>query len=121
MQTLLEIRKAFLSDDNYKNYRDAIGRLHNSPCLPFLGINLEDLTAIDESQATLIQENNLEFVNFLKMASIGDIVSEIHQFQNHCDGFEIQENPELVLYFLSLPTITEKDALEKSTKLELQK
>lgn len=117
IQSLLKIKEVFKSDENYKNYREAIQKVQNSPCIPFLGVNLEDLTTIDENQPTLITENNVDLINFVKMAATADVMAEIHHFQKQ-ENYEIEENAEIVLYLLSLPAITEKEAAEKSSKIE---
>eukprot|EP00026_Physarum_polycephalum_P004430 Phypoly_transcript_04449.p1 GENE.Phypoly_transcript_04449~~Phypoly_transcript_04449.p1 ORF type:complete len:609 (+),score=93.89 Phypoly_transcript_04449:107-1933(+) len=64
------------SSGNYKNYREHV-RSAVRPFIPFQLIYLTDLTFLEEAPDILTNGH----VNFHKMALIGTLVNEIHQFQ----------------------------------------
>jgi len=62
---------------NYKTYRDHLRRAA-SPCLPYFGIFLRDLTILDLGNPNKIGEN----INFEKIYMTSRILNEIQKFQS---------------------------------------
>ena len=41
-----ELKFKFKSENNYKNYRDILVKLHDTPCVPFMGAVLSNITFV---------------------------------------------------------------------------
>lgn len=79
-QTLANIRRLMGANRNFQEYRDLIHSI-NPPCIPFLGIYLQDLTFIEDGNADYIQKS-AGLINFAKRAKTAEVIREINQFQN---------------------------------------
>ncbi|KAF7727605.1 hypothetical protein EC973_007366 [Apophysomyces ossiformis] len=79
-QTLAQIRKLMGANRNFVEYRAIIHSI-NPPCIPFLGIYLQDLTFIEDGNANFLKTNN-NMINFAKRAKTAEVIREIQQYQS---------------------------------------
>ncbi|KAI8060586.1 ras guanine nucleotide exchange factor domain-containing protein [Gongronella butleri] len=80
-QTLSHIRKIMGANRNFSEYRQLIHSV-NPPCIPFLGIYLQDLTFIEDGNSNTIKtHSNHELINFAKREKTAEVIREIQQYQ----------------------------------------
>jgi hypothetical protein len=53
----------------------------NPPCIPFLGIYLQDLTFIEDGNPDIIKQST-NLINFAKQQKSAEVIREIKQFQS---------------------------------------
>ncbi|EFA84957.1 regulator of chromosome condensation domain-containing protein [Heterostelium album PN500] len=82
------------------------------PCIPFLGTYLKDLTFIEDGNPSRIGE----LVNFYKQRKIAEVVFQLHQYQQVL--YDIPSNTVIRDYFLTVPLIDEKKAIQISSSYE---
>ncbi|KAI9314344.1 hypothetical protein BX666DRAFT_1971820 [Dichotomocladium elegans] len=80
IQSLGNIRKLMGANRNFQEYREMIHSV-NPPCIPFLGIYLQDLTFIEDGNADYIQKS-AGLINFAKRQKTAEVIREINQFQS---------------------------------------
>ncbi|KAI9484954.1 ras guanine nucleotide exchange factor domain-containing protein [Zychaea mexicana] len=78
-QTLNGMRKVFASNRNFAQYRSLVHSV-NPPCIPFLGVYLQDLTFIEDGNPNILK--NSELINFGKLAKTSEVIREIQQYQS---------------------------------------
>ncbi|KAG1148339.1 hypothetical protein G6F37_004035 [Rhizopus arrhizus] len=92
-QTLASIRKLLGANRNFVEYREIIHSV-NPPCIPFLGIYLQDLTFIEDGNPDFLRKSN-NLINFAKRQKVAEVIRELKQFQSFAYNFhtipEIQE------------------------------
>ncbi|OBZ84749.1 Cell division control protein 25, partial [Choanephora cucurbitarum] len=74
-QVLQDIRKLMGANRNFNAYRVFIHSI-NPPCIPFLGIYLQDLTFIEDGNSNELKKNK-ELINFAKRAKTAEVIREI--------------------------------------------
>ena len=74
------VRSVMLPSKNFSQYRAAL-KNSTPPCLPFLGLYLTDLTFLEDGSRDSMQSLS-HIINFNKMSKVGDILSEIRQYQH---------------------------------------
>lgn len=101
---------------NFQEYREMIHSV-NPPCIPFLGIYLQDLTFIEDGNADYIQKST-RLINFAKRQKTAEVIREINQFQSL--PYVYQVIPELQAFIKSsLERSRDVDTLyERSIQLE---
>jgi son of sevenless-like protein len=80
MQTLSNIRRLMGANRNFSEYRDIIHKV-NPPCIPFLGIYLQDLTFIEDGNANFLKKSN-HLVNFAKRMKTAEVIQDLQQYQS---------------------------------------
>ena len=80
IQVLGNIRRLMGANRNFTEYREMIHSV-NPPCIPFLGIYLQDLTFIEDGNADLINKST-RLINFSKRQKAAEVIREINQFQS---------------------------------------
>lgn len=115
-QALGNIRKLMGANRNFQEYREMIHSV-NPPCIPFLGIYLQDLTFIEDGNADYIQKST-RLINFAKRQKTAEVIREINQFQSL--PYVYQVIPELQAFIKSsLERSRDVDTLyERSIQLE---
>ncbi|KAI8338899.1 ras guanine nucleotide exchange factor domain-containing protein [Chlamydoabsidia padenii] len=78
-QTLSHIRKIMGANRNFSEYRQLIHSV-NPPCIPFLGIYLQDLTFIEDGNSNIIKKSK-DLINFAKREKTAEVIREIQQYQ----------------------------------------
>ncbi|KAG2225431.1 hypothetical protein INT45_010067, partial [Circinella minor] len=78
-QTLNGMREIFASNKNFAKYRTLVHSV-NPPCIPFLGVYLQDLTFIEDGNPHMLK--NTELINFAKLAKTSEVIREIQQYQS---------------------------------------
>ncbi|KAI9335569.1 ras guanine nucleotide exchange factor domain-containing protein [Pilaira anomala] len=79
-QILQQIRKLMGANRNFTEYRAIIHSI-NPPCIPFLGIYLQDLTFIEDGNANELKKSK-DLINFAKRAKTAEVIREIQQYQS---------------------------------------
>lgn len=79
-QILNHIRKLMGANRNFTEYREMIHSI-NPPCIPFLGIYLQDLTFIEDGNPDILPKSN-NLINFAKRQKTAEVIREIKQFQS---------------------------------------
>ncbi|KAI7898139.1 ras guanine nucleotide exchange factor domain-containing protein [Cokeromyces recurvatus] len=115
-QSLAHIRKLMGSNRNFTEYREMIHSV-NPPCIPFLGIYLQDLTFIEDGNPDFLKKSN-NLINFAKQQKAAEVIREIKQFQS--PPYIFQYVPEIQDYIkMQLETSRDVDYLyERSLELE---
>ncbi|ORZ20438.1 ras guanine nucleotide exchange factor domain-containing protein [Absidia repens] len=78
-QVLSHIRKIMGANRNFSEYRQLIHSV-NPPCIPFLGIYLQDLTFIEDGNSNVIKKSK-DLINFAKREKTAEVIREIQQYQ----------------------------------------
>ncbi|KAK4511254.1 uncharacterized protein ATC70_012469 [Mucor velutinosus] len=73
------IRKLMGASRNFNQYRALIHSV-NPPCIPFLGIYLQDLTFIEDGNPNFLKTSK-DLINFAKRAKTAEVIREIQQYQ----------------------------------------
>ncbi|KAL0088558.1 ras guanine nucleotide exchange factor domain-containing protein [Phycomyces blakesleeanus] len=115
-QMLGHIRKLMGANRNFTEYREMIHSI-NPPCIPFLGIYLQDLTFIEDGNPDFLKASNT-LINFAKRQKTADVIREIKQFQS--PPYPLQALPRLQAFIRqNLNTDWDVDQLyKKSLMLE---
>ncbi|CAO3643193.1 unnamed protein product [Mucor fragilis] len=115
-QSLAHIRKLMGSNRNFIEYREMIHSV-NPPCIPFLGIYLQDLTFIEDGNPDLLKKSS-NLINFAKQQKAAEVIREIKQFQS--PPYIYQLVPEIQDYInFQLETSRDVDFLyERSLEIE---
>ncbi|KAI8364223.1 ras guanine nucleotide exchange factor domain-containing protein [Blakeslea trispora] len=80
MAILQNIRKLMGANRNFSEYRELIKKI-NPPCIPFLGIYLQDLTFIDDGNSNLLKKSN-NLINFSKRMKTAEVIRDLQQYQS---------------------------------------
>ncbi|CEP06873.1 hypothetical protein [Parasitella parasitica] len=114
--SLAHIRKLMGSNRNFTEYREMIHSV-NPPCIPFLGIYLQDLTFIEDGNPDLLRKPS-NLINFAKQQKAAEVIREIKQFQSPPYTFQVV--PEIQDYInFQLEISRDVDFLyERSLELE---
>ncbi|CEP07119.1 hypothetical protein, partial, partial [Parasitella parasitica] len=80
MQVLQSIRRLMGSNRNFSEYRNMIHNI-NPPCIPFLGIYLQDLTFIEDGNSNFLK-NSKNLINFAKRMKTAEVIRELQQHQS---------------------------------------
>ncbi|KAI9302013.1 ras guanine nucleotide exchange factor domain-containing protein [Cunninghamella echinulata] len=86
-QILQQIRKLMGANRNFTEYREVIHSV-NPPCIPFLGIYLQDLTFIEDGNQDFIKKSE-GLINFAKRQKCAEVIQEIKQFQSSSYTFHV--------------------------------
>ncbi|KAI8357794.1 ras guanine nucleotide exchange factor domain-containing protein [Blakeslea trispora] len=78
-QTVSQIRKLMGANRNFTQYRALIHSI-NPPCIPFLGIYLQDLTFIEDGNPNYLKTSK-HLINFAKRYKTAEVIREIQQYQ----------------------------------------
>ncbi|KAI9318088.1 ras guanine nucleotide exchange factor domain-containing protein [Dichotomocladium elegans] len=82
LSSLACLRSLFSPNRNFIEYRTHVHSV-NPPCIPFLGIYLQDLTFIEDGNPNVINNQGHQVhINFSKLDKIGRVIRELQQFQN---------------------------------------
>ncbi|KAL0077687.1 ras guanine nucleotide exchange factor domain-containing protein, partial [Phycomyces blakesleeanus] len=79
-QTLASIRRLMGANRNFTEYRDIIHHA-NPPCIPFLGIYLQDLTFIEDGNSNYLKKSD-NMINFSKRMKTAEVIRELQQHQS---------------------------------------
>ncbi|KAI7893884.1 ras guanine nucleotide exchange factor domain-containing protein [Mucor mucedo] len=80
MQILQNIRKLMGANRNFSEYREIIHNV-NPPCIPFLGIYLQDLTFIEDGNSNYLKKTN-SLINFAKRMKTAEVIRDLQQYQS---------------------------------------
>lgn len=115
-QSLAHIRKLMGSNRNFTEYREIIHSV-NPPCIPFLGIYLQDLTFIEDGNPDYLRTSK-GLINFAKRQKTAEVIRELKQFQSFAYNYHtIPEFQEFIKSKLDESRDVEK-MYERSLKLE---
>ncbi|KAI7901110.1 ras guanine nucleotide exchange factor domain-containing protein [Cokeromyces recurvatus] len=80
LQILQNIRRLMGANRNFSEYRDIIHKV-NPPCIPFLGIYLQDLTFIEDGNSNFLKKSN-HLINFAKRMKTAEVIQDLQQYQS---------------------------------------
>ncbi|KAI8970474.1 ras guanine nucleotide exchange factor domain-containing protein [Mycotypha africana] len=115
-QTLQQIRKLMGANRNFIEYRALIHSI-NPPCIPFLGIYLQDLTFIEDGNSNVLKQSK-NLINFAKRAKTAEVIREIQQYQSSL--YQLKPVKELQEYIRNnlISTRDEEQLYKESLRLE---
>ncbi|RCH89195.1 hypothetical protein CU097_001042, partial [Rhizopus azygosporus] len=115
-QILQHIRKIMGANRNFTEYRALIHSV-NPPCIPFLGIYLQDLTFIEDGNSNELKKNK-ELINFAKRAKTAEVIREIQQYQSSLYQLKPVEEIQEFIKANLLSTRDEEQLYNESLKIE---
>ncbi|KAG2214274.1 hypothetical protein INT47_000830 [Mucor saturninus] len=111
-----QIRKLMGANRNFNQYRVLIHSV-NPPCIPFLGIYLQDLTFIEDGNPNFLKTSK-DLINFAKRAKTAEVIREMQQYQTMGYQFRIVEEIQTFI-MANLHSSRDEDQLyRESLKLE---
>ncbi|RCH79722.1 hypothetical protein CU098_005826, partial [Rhizopus stolonifer] len=115
-QILQDIRKLMGANRNFNAYRVFIHSI-NPPCIPFLGIYLQDLTFIEDGNSNELKKSK-DLINFAKRAKTAEVIREIQQYQSSLYQLKpVEELQDFIKHNLK-STRDEEQLYKESLKLE---
>lgn len=115
-QALAQIRKLMGANRNFTEYRLIVHSV-NPPCIPFLGIYLQDLTFIEDGNPDFLRKSH-NLINFAKRHKAAEVIREIKQFQSFAYNFHsIPEFQSFIKYNLEQSHDVER-LYERSLQIE---
>lgn len=116
-QILSHIRRIMGANRNFSEYRQLIHSV-NPPCIPFLGIYLQDLTFIEDGNSNVIKKHQKDLINFAKREKTAEVIREIQQYQTLF--YKLKTVDEMQMFIrANLQSTRDEDQLYKeSLKLE---
>lgn len=115
-QILQQIRKLMGANRNFTEYRAIIHSI-NPPCIPFLGIYLQDLTFIEDGNANELKKSK-DLINFAKRAKTAEVIREIQQYQSSLYQLKPVEDLQEFIKSNLKSTRDEEQLYKESLKLE---
>ena len=119
--------RIFSRDFNHRNLRQLLRRAGGNPCIPHIGVFLQDLVFIDEGNRgkhQLSNFKNTEMLNFNKCVRIADRIKNLQLFQKHKYSDSIKENRRLQKVLLrefdKHHKVTEDQIWDMSTEIKKQ-
>ncbi|KAH8553735.1 ras guanine nucleotide exchange factor domain-containing protein [Umbelopsis sp. PMI_123] len=106
--TLAYIRKLMGANKNFTEYREIIHSI-NPPCIPFLGIYLQDLTFIEDGNSNFLKKSK-NLINFSKRMKTAEVIREIQQYQSAPYALETVKEIQYVIH-LNLQNSRDEDTL----------
>uniref|UniRef100_A0A6B2L3S3 Ras-GEF domain-containing protein n=1 Tax=Arcella intermedia TaxID=1963864 RepID=A0A6B2L3S3_9EUKA len=101
-----EVGQLMSYQQNYRNYRNALDSIIDSPCIPFISLLIRDLTFVEDNP-TFVGDGTI--INFQKMTILSAIFAQLQDYRSHLYVFN--ENPAIQLYLNSV-IIKNPDELE---------
>lgn len=115
----------FQRDHNHRNLRQLMNKAGGNPCVPHIGVFLQDLVFIDEGNKKKNEEANfgkIEMLNFNKCVRIADRIKNLQLFQHHKYKQPQNEKAQKVLLteFEKIKDVTEDQIWDMSTNVVKQ-
>ncbi|KAI9277421.1 ras guanine nucleotide exchange factor domain-containing protein [Sporodiniella umbellata] len=79
MSSIQQIREILATKRNFSAYREIIQKV-NPPCIPFMGIYLQDLTFIEDGNPDLLKPS--AWINFSKRMKTANVILDLQQYQS---------------------------------------
>ena len=99
------LEKVFSSNDNFAVYRKVLDKT-DAPCIPFFGVYLRDLAAVDAQEENMLQK---DIINFSKYAKMADVVRQIKRFKACPYNFqEVPPQPHYCVLMLAVRIINDR-------------
>jgi len=105
------LRNQFSSQLNWKIYRELI-QVQQPPCLPYLGVFLQDITFIDDGNVT----HKEELLNWQKFQQFSNCLVEIQRFL--CVKYDFKIIPEIQECIKSIKVFNGNDIYQISLAVE---
>ncbi|KAF9435652.1 hypothetical protein BGZ76_005792 [Entomortierella beljakovae] len=115
--TYKELEQLMSPERSFYEYRAAL-RSTRSPCIPYLGIHLQDLLSISEGNKDTRQDGTLHWQKFALMADVVSIVISV--FQQDSSFYKIfQQDPSITKLILETRGVMDDDEqYSRSTSIE---
>ncbi|RCI06127.1 hypothetical protein CU098_011230 [Rhizopus stolonifer] len=85
-QVVIQLRNLLKANRNFVQYRELLHSI-NPPCVPFVGIYLQDLTFIEDGNSNFLKPPYAHLINFAKRTKTATVIQEIQQYQMTCYQF----------------------------------
>ncbi|KAI9276130.1 ras guanine nucleotide exchange factor domain-containing protein [Sporodiniella umbellata] len=79
-QIVGQLRDIMKANRNFVRYRELVHSI-NPPCVPFVGIYLQDLTFIEDGNSNYLKSPYSHLINFAKRSKTAAVIQEIQQYQ----------------------------------------
>lgn len=117
MQQWASVKQAMSQDGNWKGYRARLEQC-GTPCLPYLGVFLSDLTFVEEGNPDNIETSAGSLINFVKRRAVAKIITSIQDFQSTPYNFQpVAQLQEIIQARLVEAHTWSEDALYKASLL----
>ncbi|RUS17998.1 ras guanine nucleotide exchange factor domain-containing protein, partial [Endogone sp. FLAS-F59071] len=116
MQTLAYIRKLMGTNKNFNEYREIIKKI-NPPCIPFLGIYLQDLTFIEDGNTGFLKKSKT-LINFSKRMKTAEVIRDIQVYQS--TPYLLHPIPEIQVFIKTHLTSSRDDVTLYELSLQLE-
>lgn len=110
----------FSNENNFSTYRRALQQAHGEPCIPYIGLLLQDLLMIEEIP-TFLPSSSTEnkIVNFRKMRRFALVQREdIQARQSAADRYQFELLPSFREYLIHAPILHDADLYRCSRECE---
>ncbi len=106
-------------EDNYNRLRNKMLTLE-SPCVPWIGLYLRDLTYLGDGFPTFIKnkDTGCNLVNFDKCRKIATVLLEVQKFQKI--PFQLPEDAEMRAYILRMRLLEQDENVLYSLSLKVE-
>ena len=108
-----ELENLFSVEGSHKKYRETMAACGNSPCVPYIGVSLKDLTFIEDGNPNRI---NGKLINWSKKMLLYKRISEIRRVQ--LIPYNITHNAKLLAYLSNIFYMDQNELYETSLQLE---
>ncbi|OQV18439.1 Rap guanine nucleotide exchange factor 1 [Hypsibius exemplaris] len=107
LEALKELGGLIDSSQSFRAYRSALAQIE-PPCIPYIGIALQDLTFVNENPDWL--DDHKTVVNFGKRYQQYSVLSQLSRFQKSCQ-YNFQRNESVVQLFNNFDNFMSEEAL----------
>eukprot|EP01089_Gocevia_fonbrunei_P011722 TRINITY_DN2562_c0_g1_i1.p1 TRINITY_DN2562_c0_g1~~TRINITY_DN2562_c0_g1_i1.p1 ORF type:complete len:410 (+),score=47.39 TRINITY_DN2562_c0_g1_i1:1-1230(+) len=113
LQTFNKLEQLMHPKSSFKSYREYL-HSQSTPCLPYLGTYLTDLTFIEDGNPDHIND----LIGFSKRRLIQNVIFEVKNYQH--TPYDIKEQEPLYTFLAELPTLSEKELYSLSLQREVR-
>jgi len=99
---------------SFQKYRKVLDE-SEAPCLPYFGLFLTDITFIEDGNPDYVHDG---LINFGKQEMLSKVLSKIRFYQNTCELYRWDKNPQFYHKLTNLKKLSEEEAYKLSMKIE---
>lgn len=114
--SISELESLMSMEGSFKNYRDALKRIGNGPCIPYIGILLKDLTFIEDGNPNIVQG----LINWYKRRLVHGVIGDYLRSALVPSRFPpvIVNGTPIAVILSQLPNLDENGLYDASLKAE---
>eukprot|EP00004_Rigifila_ramosa_P000430 TRINITY_DN1045_c0_g1_i6.p1 TRINITY_DN1045_c0_g1~~TRINITY_DN1045_c0_g1_i6.p1 ORF type:complete len:1041 (+),score=256.98 TRINITY_DN1045_c0_g1_i6:81-3125(+) len=110
-----DMRELMSQKGNFSALRDRL-RQSDTPCVPYLGVYLTDLTFCDDGNPDYLEENGVSLVNVTKMRLISQTLRDIKQYQH--TPYSLHPDQQIVAFWLAVQPMSDDDLYAASLRIQ---